>query len=369
MRLSKLLLSFSVMFLLGCNSNHNKNTAASFSAQPKIYEGVDFIGSGKLKSTRCAGYTIYDGRDQGIKKATADAIAAAVSAIKVKVQSNYKSASVCTSNKQDTLCNTETHILEQIAANNFLQEIEQKIYDQPNHVVCVSMTATGGVVEQTLVELKQEVAKSNSAKTTQPLLKPAKTTTASHTKEPVTKPAPGKNLLVNGDFSTHYSNGWQLIEGRAKGIKKIKASPAGLVISYRGKRKRDTQWAIMQTIAVSPANQYTFNSKLQLNDKLSSPFSSIHLNMLSQNNELIFSQIWTSDKYYRVNHPHNIKLLQPAQPVNISQDLKALWQTYLPASQIQKITHIQVIYDVSPPAEESCNGCQMTIQHSEIQRL
>ena len=123
MKLSTLLISLSVLTLCACNASTPKPIDSATSNFPIINEGVAFVSDGKVKSTRCAGYTIYDGRDHGIERANADAAAAAIAAIKTEVLSQYSTHTQCQRDQRDTQCVTHNSMVEKLVSHNFLQEM------------------------------------------------------------------------------------------------------------------------------------------------------------------------------------------------------------------------------------------------------
>jgi hypothetical protein len=263
-------------------------------------------------------------------------------------------------------------MVEKLVSHNFLQEIQQTIIDKPNQVVCVTLIGKGGVVDETILKLSQQHTQTQKAASVQiaiPEASPIEKQQPKPLNKNSRKVSTDNNLLINGDFKSHYSNGWTLLEGKIKGIKQIKATQHGLVLSYRGKSAANTQWAISQTVPVSNNQHYVFSSQVNLQDKLTSPFSAIKLNMLDHQNKVIYSKVWTSDEYYKATHPHDVELLTENQAASLQVSLQKLWRTKLSQQQIQHIHSIQIVFDVSPPAQERCLGCQMTIKHVQIKRL
>lgn len=177
-----------------------------------------------------------------------------------------------------------------------------------------------------------------------------------------------KNLIINGNFSEHYSNGWDILNGKQKGIKKASRTSSGFKFSYKGKGSAEPQWALTQKIKIDPQKRFLFKSSFSTPSNVD-VFPVVKLQFIDNSERVVIENVWTADKYYESDAKFLKSEIKLGFFQEITLDSKLFFTSYLSANDKRKIKSVRLVFDVSAPNEERCRLCEFNIQDSVIKYL
>ena len=351
-----------VTFLVSCSTTPSKYTSRT-APLIQLPEGVEFLPDGKVSSTRCTGYTTFGGRNKGVNEAQLLAAQDAIEASEVQLQSIFSSKSTCTTVKASKQCQENFESYTRSISDGFIARASKKITEYHQNIVCVSLL---GNVTNINVEIpKLKVASLIKQDKTEVLTSPSIRVKANElkTKEPVVFT---ENLLINGQFESHYTDGWELLKGDVKSIAKVRNNHEGVLLSYTGKGDINTQLALAQKTYIDISYPIEFTSEFKVSDGERNLFPAIKLQYLDSADQLIFEKIWTADPYYQKQARRIIKKINQNKAIKLKENLQSGLSQNLSKNIIAQISQVQVVYDVTPPERERCSRCQIQLSFSQL---
>ena len=378
------------MLATSCTSNSAYTDQGSKQTNIQLPEEVKFLTDGRTFSTRCAGYDRLSGRNQGVIEAQTWAKEEAVDANFSHIHSRFKELTQCNEHSMTMECNKSLDIFRQTISDGFIRKAEKKIIDYPDNIVCVSLIGMVSVPE--VSDLMENHSKQKSSNINLPS-ELNKTTdkdkiSLTHTndsfsyskeninnKEASSKTKSNKsnnnrkpdNLLINGDFTKHYSTGWGIINESSRGIKKAEVKDKNLIISYKGKGDNKVQWALSQIVKIDINKPFYFETVFSTPDDIDTDvYPSIKLQLLNNQRKVEAEVVWTSDEYYYSKYKfirHSTRLGE-RQIIHFNSDSDLI--QLLPSEKIKGINNLKVVFDVSAPENERCRLCELTIEKTEL---
>lgn len=186
--------------------------------------------------------------------------------------------------------------------------------------------------------------------------------------EDITSSTKNTNLLINGDFKRHFSNGWKVLEGKQKGIKRADTTKNGLRLSYKGKGSQDSQWALIQEINIDVTKPFAFESAFSTPNGVD-VFPAVKLQFIDNDHRIVIENVWTADKYYESKSKFSKKIINKGFYQKIKLDSETFLNNLLSLRDKNRINHVRLIFDVSAPDGERCRLCEFNIKESKIKYL
>lgn len=179
-----------------------------------------------------------------------------------------------------------------------------------------------------------------------------------------------QSLLVNGDFNKHYSNGWKLMNGKQRGIKKVETNDDGLFISYKGKGNKKVQWALSQDVAIDTSKPFYFETTFIISEHDDSDvFPTVKLQFIDNHKKVVAENVWTGDRYYESSSKLFRKIVSLGVEQLVRLDSMPFFEQSLDVKDVEKITHLRIVFDVSAPDNERCRVCELKVKSSKVNYL
>jgi hypothetical protein len=175
-------------------------------------------------------------------------------------------------------------------------------------------------------------------------------------------------LLVNGDFKTHFLQGWQEFGSKQPGLAEISQDEKGLRLFYNGIGDGETKIGIKQTVTVDDIGKIFFQSEFKAIDNTLNGFPIVKLALINLNGKEIFQIVITEDKYYKSKLPFHRIDINLEEKENIKINFKKILNYRLNKVDIASIKKMIISYEIGPPKGYRCRQCSLQVFNAIITR-